>query len=261
MRILLALLLMLFSTAHAQEVLLKVTPVDGFSTSKRNVFEGDKVQFKIVESIGDFKKDTVFTGTVMEYEPNEFSAKEARVVIGNFIDGTRNIKGNLYFSGNQHSNFEEFAQSNRYELMFIRGGEVVLKPGQMISFFAEYGGKPQKLPVQIVPAQRISTTHNQIQTGDAVKFKTFEGAPVIGIVDYVNNNGWWFDSAQIDFKTFKMNGKTINSPLIINGLDVIKYKGNRPAQFFNYVGVMYRGKEIEIIPEKDNVQFTIWMQN
>ena len=122
----------------------------------------------------------------------------------------------------------------------------------------------ESIPIKITPAQVISTCHDEIQIGDSIRFKTVnDNLPVIGIVDYVSPNGWIADNAQIDFKTFKMrdaNGKimTINSPVSINGFEILKYKGNRKAQFFNYAGVVLRGKEIEIIPEKDEVVYTIW---
>ncbi len=246
--------------ACAQEVLLKITPVAEFSTSKP-LSEGDNVDFKVTGDTGEFKKGTIITGTVMEYEPNDFSVQEARVIVGNFTDGTRNIKGSLHLNGNSHAQVGEFAENAQLNWSLIRGGEINIEPGQELQFFAQYGGRPDKLPLRISPAQKISTTHNQIQIGDTIRFKTTDGRPVIGIVDYVAPNGWWFDSAQIDFKTFKIDGKTINNPLSINGFDILKQKSHRKAQFFNGAGVILRGKEIEILPEQDNVVFTIWIRN
>ena len=49
-------------------------------------------------------------------------------------------------------------------------------------------------------------------------------------------------------------------PLSINGFDILKYKGKRIAQFFNYCGVAFRGKEVEIIPQKDNLEFNLWLR-
>lgn len=126
----------------------------------------------------------------------------------------------------------------------------------------------------ITPAQAISTCYDEIELGDYIKFTTAKNfykngkiyikkdTPVIGKVDYVNENSWNFDNAQIDFKYFQttdINGKTLNieSPLSINGFEIIKYKGKRIAQFFNYCGLAFRGKEIEILPDKDKIEFKI----
>ncbi len=135
----------------------------------------------------------------------------------------------------------------------------------------------EKIAVQIIPDQLIATCHDETEVGDAIKFKTVQdvyykdkmfiakNSPVIGIVDFANDNGWYIDHAQIDFKTFKtrdVNGNlvTINSPVKINGFETLKYKGNRKAQFFNYIGTIYRGKEIELIPGQDDIKFTVWLE-
>ena len=83
--------------------------------------------------------------------------------------------------------------------------------------------------------------------------------------DYIDDNGWYYDSAQIYFKYFKtktVDGKTITieSPLTINGFEILKYKSNRTAQFFNYCGVAFRGKEVDINPQKEKIQFNIWVK-
>lgn len=133
----------------------------------------------------------------------------------------------------------------------------------------------EKIPVIINPAQIITTTHDEIETGDIIRFKTKQDvyknnklfikkdSPVIGIVDYLNENGWGHDNAQIDIKTFKTrdvndNLLILNSPLYINGFELLKYKSKRFAQFFNYIGT-WRGKEVDIKPN-DNVRFTIWYE-
>lgn len=135
----------------------------------------------------------------------------------------------------------------------------------------------QKIPVKIAPDQPISTVNDDIQLGDGIKFKVtqdiiYDGklylkkdSHVVGIVDYVSDNGWSFDNAEIKFKTFKTrdinnNLVIITSPFTIDGFDILKYKGNRKAQFFNYLGIAARGKEIEIIPGVDDLRFTIWLE-
>lgn len=134
----------------------------------------------------------------------------------------------------------------------------------------------ETVPIKITPAQIISTTNNEIEVGDKIKFKTVndvyyknnlyikKGTPVFGTVDYLAENGWAYDNAQIDFKTFKtrdVNGNTItiNNNLSINGFEILKYKSKRFAQFFNYCGVVWRGKEVEILPEQENITFNIWL--
>jgi hypothetical protein len=131
--------------------------------------------------------------------------------------------------------------------------------------------------VKIAPDQPISTVNDDIQLGDGIKFKVtqdiiYDGklylkkdSHVVGIVDYVSDNGWSFDNAEIKFKTFKTrdinnNLVIITSPFTIDGFDILKYKGNRKAQFFNYLGIAARGKEIEIIPGVDDLRFTIWLE-
>ncbi len=160
----------------------------------------------------------------------------------------------------------------------IRGGEVILKPDKtkITVFFSDYINS-EDTPVKIRPAQKISTCYDEIEVGDKIKFVTVKdiyksgklyikkGTPVFGTVDYVSDNGWSYDNAQLDFKKFTTkttNGKTITvtSPLSINGFDILQYKGKRVAQFFNYCGVVFRGKEIEIIPPKDDIQFNIWLR-
>ncbi len=144
----------------------------------------------------------------------------------------------------------------------------------LISFNAK--AFAENIAVKITPDQTISTCYDEIEIGDSIKFKTVydvylrdklyiaKNSPIIGIVDYVNDNGWSFDNAQVDFKIFKTknvngNAVTIETPLSIDGFEILKYKGNRKAQFFNYIGVVFRGKEIEIIPGVDDVQYTIWL--
>ena len=129
-------------------------------------------------------------------------------------------------------------------------------------------------------AQYPRSTHvsyDEIEYGDKIRFAVVKdvykngklyikkGTPVYGIVDYVNENGWAYDNAQIDFKEFRVKnieGKVIkiSSPVSINGFEILKYKGKRAAQFFNYCGVAFRGKEVEIIPEQDNLQFNVWLK-
>lgn len=121
----------------------------------------------------------------------------------------------------------------------------------------------EKIPVKISPTQIISTHHDEVEVGDYITFKTVSDifsdgklilrndSPVIGIVDFVHNNGWTGDCAEIRFKTFYLtnleNKKIqITCPLIIQGNNETK---NATAQILaNYVFGFIRGAEIYIVP-------------
>ena len=135
----------------------------------------------------------------------------------------------------------------------------------------------EKIAVRIEPGQVISTAHDEAEVGDYVKFNVIndvyrgdklyiaKDTQVLGLVDYVQENGWSFDNAQIDFKIFKThdvknNLVIIDNPISINGFETLKYKGNRPAQLFNYIGVIFRGKEVDLKPVVDKMPFTLWLQ-
>ena len=134
----------------------------------------------------------------------------------------------------------------------------------------------QKIPVKIAPAENISTAYDQIELGDYLKFKVLndvyyknqiyikKDTPILVKVDFLCENGWVSDNAEIDsqhFITKDINGNKVSfeSNLSINGFDLLKTKGNRFAQFFNYIGAIGRGKEIDIKYGIDNPIFTIWM--
>ncbi|MDR1167680.1 MAG: hypothetical protein LBK53_02155 [Heliobacteriaceae bacterium] len=235
-----------------------------FSTAGKNIFEGDEIIFEIAQDTKEFRKGGAITGIILNYRPNGFYGQEAQLTVGNFRDENgRKINGKLYLDGNSHPNAEEYFK-NGTPAVIIRGGEIVLKE-QVLNIVVNTKPEAQKIPLKITPDQKISTCNNEIQIGDEIVFRTVngneyipKGTKVTGVVDYVTENGWWLDNAQIDFKTFKIGSKIINHPVSINGFEILKYKGSPKAQFFNYAGTVFRGKEIEIIPEKDNVQFTIW---
>ena len=121
----------------------------------------------------------------------------------------------------------------------------------------------EQIPIRIVPAERISTVHDEMQLGDNIMFKIqkdvyrndklifAKDTPVLGAVDKVEDNGWANDNAEIQLETFKVrNSKneivTIKSNVKIDGFELLKTKQKRFAQFFNYIGVIFRGKEIDI---------------
>lgn len=133
----------------------------------------------------------------------------------------------------------------------------------------------EQIPVRIVPAEPISTVHDEVQLGDNIMFNVqndvylndklifTKDALVFGTVDKIEDNGWANDNAEIRVEKFKLrNAKneivTIKSSVKIDGFELLKTKENRFAQFFNYIGVIFRGKEIDIKYPKEMPIFTIW---
>lgn len=261
-------------SAMAEEVPIAITPLQRISTDDKTLHEGDVVEFK------DVKTNEEITGIIEELKPNGFYGEQATLYISNFKykHSDKPILGSVYLIGGEHKRYQDLTNYGIAPVsVFIRGGEVILKPEKtkLIVFFSDYINS-ETTPIKIKPAQKISTCFDEIEIGDKINFITAKDVykngklyiekdtKVEGIVDYVSDNGWASDNAQIDFKTFKttdVDGKTvtITSPMSINGFEILKYKSNRPAQFFNYCGVVFRGKEVEINPNKDNIEFNIWL--
>lgn len=104
----------------------------------------------------------------------------------------------------------------------------------LLLIFAVSPACAEKIAVKIAPAQVISTHHDEIETGDWVKFEVAKdvylnnvlyiskNTEIIGVVDFVHQNGWGGDCAQIYFKNFytkDVNNKkvVISYPIEING--------------------------------------------
>lgn len=262
-------------SSFAEEISITITPISKISTADKHLLEGDTVEFK------DINSNEIITGVIKELTANGFAGEEATLLIDNFTYNSGKIlNGNIYIKGGEHKKHQEFANNISFgaTTTFIRGGEVVLKPDKtkLVLFYSDYI-KSEDTPVKIKPAQHISTCYDEIEVGDKIKFTTVKDVyknsklyikkdtPIYGIVDYISDNGWSYDNAQIDiryFKTKSVNGNiiTIESPVSINGFEILKYKGNRIAQFFNYCGIAFRGKEVDIKPEKDNIILNIWIK-
>lgn len=275
-KFLLICILLIGASIQAEEIPIMLTPVQKITTANKSLMEGDTLEFKDVNS------GEIITGILKELKPNGFAGEQASIYIDNFKykDSGKPLAGEVFVKGGEHQKHQEFANniSIGTTSVFIRGGEVVLQPNKtkIMVFFSDYI-KSEDTPVRITPAQKISTCFDEIEVGDKIKF-TFvkdvykdeklylrKNAPIYGIVDYVDDNGWYYDNAQIDFKYFKTktaDGKTITieSPLTINGFEILKYKHNRTAQFFNYCGVIFRGKEVDINHEKDKIILNIWVK-
>ncbi len=263
-------------SSFAEEISVTITPISKISTADKHLLEGDTVEFK------DINSNEIITGVIKELTANGFAGEEATLLIDNFTykNSGKILNGNIYIKGGEHKKHQEFANNISFgaTTTFIRGGEVVLKPDKtkLVLFYSDYI-KSEDTPVKIKPAQHISTCYDEIEVGDKIKFTTVKDVyknsklyikkdtPIYGIVDYISDNGWSYDNAQIDiryFKTKSVNGNiiTIESPVSINGFEILKYKGNRIAQFFNYCGIVFRGKEVDIKPEKDNIILNIWIK-
>lgn len=259
----------------AEEIPVTITPLEKISTADKNLHEGDTVEFK------DIKTGEIITGIIKELIPNGFAGEQAALLINNFKykNSSKKLNGEVFIKGGEHKKYQDMAEAGFAPVIgIIRGGEVILKPNksEITVFFSDYINS-ETTPVKIKPAQKIATCYDETEIGDNIKFivkkdiykngKLYikKDTPIYGTVDYVSDNGWSYDNAQIDIKKFKtktIDGKviTISSPLSINGFDILKYKNKRIAQFFNYCGVAFRGKEVEIIPGQDNIDFNIWLR-
>lgn len=272
---LLLICILLTGISFAEEVPVTITPINKITTADKTLQEGSTVEFK------DINSGELITAIIKELTPNGFAGEQASILITNFKykNSDKTLNGQVFIKGGSHKKYQDMADAGLVPVVgIIRGGEVILKPNKtkITVFFSDYINS-EDTPIKIRPAQKISTCYDEIEVGDRIKFTAVKDiyknnklyikkdTPIYGIVDYVSDNGWSYDNAQVDFKKFKTrtadgNIITISSPLSINGFDILQYKGKRIAQFFNYCGVAFRGKEVEIIPEKDNVQFNIWLR-
>lgn len=272
---LLLICILLTGISFAEEVPVTITPVKKITTADKKLQEGSTVEFK------DINSGELINAIIKELTPNGFAGEQASILISDFKykNSNKTLNGQIFIKGGEHKKYQDLADAGIVPVVgIIRGGEVILKPDKtkITVFFSDYINS-EDTPIKIKPAQKISTCYDEIEVGDRIKFVTVKDiykngkiyikkdTPIYGTVDYVSDNGWSYDNAQLDFKKFKTrtsDGKiiTISSPLSINGFDILQYKGKRIAQFFNYCGVAFRGKEVEIIPEKDNIQFNIWLR-
>ncbi len=132
-----------------------------------------------------------------------------------------------------------------------------------------------KIPVKIAPLEPISTAFDETEVGDRVPFlvvddvykdgKLFikKDTTMYGTVDYVKENGWIGDNAEVEFKTFRVrnaNGKltTFNSELLLTGFNTLKWYNPAWKRFFNYCSLIFRGNEVDINPNTSNPVFNIW---
>lgn len=122
----------------------------------------------------------------------------------------------------------------------------------------------EKVPLKITPIQIIKTDKDDVQLGDWVDFATVndvylnnelyikKGTPVIAVVDFVHENGWVKDNAEIRFKTFyttdiKQNKIEINFPFNLTQRLLVKddVKKLIGLELINTI----RGSEVYIEPD------------
>lgn len=143
----------------------------------------------------------------------------------------------------------------------------------------------EKIPVKITPIQIISTHHDETEIGDWINFEIIEdvyfddniylkkGTKVIGVVDYVHNNGWLGDAAEVTFKKFvtaDVNHKRveIDYPVLLNGNILLKDQSKQYAirvldniaNMIDFIPIfaLVRGSEIQLEP--DTKTFSIFIE-
>lgn len=260
---------LIFSTCSINAQVISITPKDVITTCDKGFKVGNIYDFK------DVKTGSIIKGTVLYYQPNGIFGQEAQIEIGNF----RNDKG-VYIPGkitiipDNHKAFQEFL--NYYSHVwcyFVRGSEVILKPDEHVFSINNTKQKTDCFTLVIEPAEEISTAKKYFEYGDYVKFSVVEdfyksgklyiksGMDIYGLVEDAEENGWSFDSAELVFNKFvtkdvEGNKVTINSELVLDGFELLKFKDNKFKQFFNYIGIAFRGKEIDI-KEVDKIKFNL----
>ncbi|MDD3238431.1 MAG: hypothetical protein PHV37_10095 [Candidatus Gastranaerophilales bacterium] len=133
-------------------------------------------------------------------------------------------------------------------------------------FFVGVPAFADRLSIKITPAEKILTTRDQLEVGDAVPFKVVhdvykdgnlyikKDTKILGYVDFYHENGWCADTAEIsmvNFVTKDVDGNKINivSPVKMDGNT---FKKIPPKKFLVYIAHAIRGNEIKIAPEEGN---------
>lgn len=138
----------------------------------------------------------------------------------------------------------------------------------------------EKIPVRLTPLQVISTKNDEVEVGDAISFRVVndvyegdellfkKGTTAFGVVDFVHNNGWTGDSAEIKLVKFVIkntNGEKIiiNYPIDIKGnVETANVSRQVTSTFLTTVfdGILFviRGSEIYIEP--DTMVFNVFIE-
>lgn len=247
-----------------------VTPVSEISTSKKTFQLGNTYKFRNVST------DEIYTGNVVYYRPNGMFGQEAQIEIANFVDENgKYIPGKITIIPDNHKAFQEFMNYFSISVFaFVRGSEIFLQPDVHQFVLDDKNRQTQNMILLLKNNEPISTCYDELEILDVVEFKNIadvykngklyikSGMSVYGIIDTVDENGWCADNAAIYFKKFYTkdvagNKITINSDLIIDGFEVLKFKSERIKQFFNYISTFIRGKEVDIKDTDKNVIFVL----
>lgn len=115
---------------QAKELIVEITPVNKITTGGKNLQEGDFVDFRVVNDNDKLKKGEIVTGLVTYLDPNGFAGKTAALNIEQFqIKTTKEkLKGGIYLDGSAHNQIMEFKDHLLLPTMYVRGGEITLKP-------------------------------------------------------------------------------------------------------------------------------------
>lgn len=144
----------------------------------------------------------------------------------------------------------------------------------------------EKIPVKLENTKLISTHHDEIQLGDYIPFRIAndvyinkklyikKDTKVIGLVDFVQDNGWAGYGAEVRFKNFTTkdaNEKvvTIISPITLDGnaetyASTVNYMADKGIFITYFLGkfsdifMFVRGHEIKIEPE--HASFNIFIE-
>jgi len=139
-----------------------------------------------------------------------------------------------------------------------------------IGFFT--AASAEKTPVRLTMAQVVSTVHDETQIGDWIDFRVVNdvyigndlyiknGTPVIGIVDFVHENGFIHDNAEISMKKFMLSNINSNKvefcyPFVTTQMLVTK--NNVKEETIRTILAVIRGSEIYIEP--DTLVFTVFI--
>lgn len=145
----------------------------------------------------------------------------------------------------------------------------------------------EKIPVKLENTSLISTHHDEAQLGDYIPFRVVndiyinkklyikKDTKVLGLVDFVQENGWAGYGAEVRFKTFMTKNVdekviTINSPMILDGnaetfAATTNYASITSPFYVIFMGTMMnvfafvRGHELGIKPHE--ATFNIFIEN
>lgn len=132
----LAILIILLNAGiiSAKEIVVEVTPVNKITTAGKSLKEGDFMDFKVIKDNESLKKGDIVTGMVTELKPNGFIGETAGISIEEFrVKETRKkLKGGIYLDGSTHNQIMEFKDHLLLPTIYVRGGEVTLKPDKHV---------------------------------------------------------------------------------------------------------------------------------